>query len=381
MRLDRASSDRLALLRFPLSIGVVLAHTYLQDICPTSASTGTCAAGSAPVFAYHLISEGIAKLSVPYFFLLSGYLLFLEFPVSWNGYLGKLRSRVGSLLVPMLLWNVLALAQLALAQALPGTREHISVGAAQVADFGVFEYLNALLGLTRPPLAYQFWFIRDLIILVLLSPVIWLGLRTVPRLFVTGMFALWFLDAWPVDIPSVRGVAFFAAGAWMGCRGFSLFALDRYGVAFSAAYPLLLFADALTKGAGFNPWLHDIGVLAGLPAMLFLSGKLLHVAWARKALLLASGSSFLVFAGHEPLLTDMRKILGMLFRPESDSMVLAVYFLLPVVVIAMICLAYIGLQRFAPSVLAVLVGGRSEGVRPEPRVPSRDSHAFQRAAR
>ena len=67
-------------------------------------------------FVTTLISMTLASISVPLFYLISGYLFFYK--TNWNlsVYIGKLQKRMKSLLVPYIFFSVLALIIVAILQ-------------------------------------------------------------------------------------------------------------------------------------------------------------------------------------------------------------------------------------------------------------------------
>ena len=57
-----------------------------------------------------LFSEGICRVAVPIFFLVSGYLFFVKLE-EWNTniWIDKLKKRVKTLLIPYVLWNLITI--------------------------------------------------------------------------------------------------------------------------------------------------------------------------------------------------------------------------------------------------------------------------------
>ena len=100
--LDKESSLRLKLLRFPPIIGVIYIHSYDTVIHYSTGSLGTVEFNGLTTFVRILISEGIARTAVPLFFLMSGYLFFAAFHWSEQTYLKQINSRLRSLLIPFL---------------------------------------------------------------------------------------------------------------------------------------------------------------------------------------------------------------------------------------------------------------------------------------
>jgi surface polysaccharide O-acyltransferase-like enzyme len=355
--LDSQSSLRLNLLRFPLIVGVVFIHAAIGPVRVAGSDLGATQTSAVSEFVFRLVNGGIARIAVPLFFLMSGYLFFLGFEWSKQSYFAKLRSRARTLLIPFLFWNVYALLIVAVAQSIPATQRFISRGSPLIASFTTFDYLNALLGLTRHPIAFQFWFIRDLMIAVLLVPLIYFLLKHAPLPFLAVLSVGWFLGVWPVSIPSSAAILFFSAGGYLAWTDRSLFALDRYGPRIVGLYLPVLMLDVLWKGQPYSLYLHNAGVVLGIVAGLYAT-KLAAESEAVKSWLLGlSSASFFVFAAHIPLLQVVEKSLRVV-SPQSTSASLALYFVSPAAVVAILVLAYRVLSWLAPRFTGFVTGGR-----------------------
>ena len=357
MKLDPTSSERLKLLRFPLIVGVVFIH-------------GACHTGLSPVnteavhisypslFIMDLISQGIARIAVPLFFIMSGYFFFLGFEWSLDQYKAKLRTRTNSLLIPFLFWNVLTLLLIALAQSFPAASSYLSGKHGTIDSLGIYDYLNCIFGITRDPISYQFWFIRDLMILILLAPLFVLILKKIPVIFISFLLVIWLLGLRWFDIPSITAIFFFSFGAFWAISKRDLFCLDRYGKVFLLAYGIILIVDIATKDGEFHDYIHRVGILLGIVAAFYATKLALGSKKIAGFLLWASSCSFFVFAMHEPALTITKRMTYRFVAPDSDATALLLYFLLPILVIAAAMLCYHGLKALVPKFLSIISGGR-----------------------
>lgn len=79
MNLDEHSSARLSSLRFPLIVGVIFIHAYHAQVGFSSGIAGVGNSGFISEFVRSLISQGIARVAIPLFFVMSGYSSFLWF--------------------------------------------------------------------------------------------------------------------------------------------------------------------------------------------------------------------------------------------------------------------------------------------------------------
>lgn len=360
--LDRESSLRLNLLRFPLIVGVVFTHAYASTMNFAGGEIGTTQPNFIADFVRYFISQCVARIAVPLFFIMSGYLFFWGFEWSKERYLIKLQSRMKTLLIPFLFWNITTLLVIAIAQAIPATQTFFSGKNVLIANYSIFDYFNAIFGFNRYPISYQFWFIRDLIILVLFAPLLNIINRLAPIPFLGLALFYWIIDgslvaSW-VHAPSSPAILFFSVGTYLGSIKKSLFALDNLGAIIVGFYLIINTIDALTINQLFNPYLHKIGFILGVLSALFCTKLVAQNERLKLLILRLSGASFFVYAAHEPLLTILKKILYKILSPESSAAILGLYFFVPIITIIVTTIAYYGLAKVAPKFVSIVTGGR-----------------------
>ncbi len=333
-------------------------HAYGVGITFSSGSIGVAHPGWFTLFFQNIISLGLARIAVPLFFLVSGYLFFQGFQWSLFSYKAKLLSRVSTLLLPFLFWNILILTLVSIAQSLPATQSFFPDKQSLITSFDLYDYFDALLGLNRFPIAYQFWFIRDLMIMILLVPVIQLILKIYPLLFLILFAILWFLPFWPVNIPSSQAFFFFYTGSWLATSEKDLFVFDKIGHLFLVAYAIILLADILSIGQWFHGFIHRTGLILGIFSVLYVTKFGLSSKTVKSFLFWAANCSFFVFAVHEPLLTLSQKVVYKVLTPSTDAMVLLLYVTIPLFVICLSLLGYLIAKRIAPGLLKFSIGDR-----------------------
>ena len=104
-----SNNDRLSktimFLRFPLIVAVVFIHTNLADVMINGRLLVN--EGQFPIHDLfrHIITNELARIAVPLFFFISGFLFFYHTDFSMKMYKQKLKKRVRTLLVPYLFWN------------------------------------------------------------------------------------------------------------------------------------------------------------------------------------------------------------------------------------------------------------------------------------
>ena len=141
--------NRLDILRVLLTVGIVCRHATSENLQPVVWVTEIC---------------------VPLFFVMSGYLFFRNTPerpsVGW--FRNKIQSRFFTLLIPYLIANIIAWLCYFFA-----IREVPSMVSGFLGD----KWKNPLFVFWTGPINLSLWFIRELILLVLLSPLIYFLLR------------------------------------------------------------------------------------------------------------------------------------------------------------------------------------------------------------
>jgi surface polysaccharide O-acyltransferase-like enzyme len=299
MKLDKSSSERLNLLRFPLIVGVIFLHAKDAEVSLAGGVIGIAQSGWFSEFIRELISQEFARVAVPLFYLISGYLFFLGFEWSLDNYKRKVFSRVNTLLIPYVFWNVLTLLIMLTVQTLPATQEFLSGTNRPILSYGLYDYLKDIFGIGQPPIADHFWFVRDLMIMVLFVPLIQVFLRFIPRIFIILIGILWFFDWWAIDIPAAPAVMFFCLGAFLAVAKQNIFKYDRFGKIFFLSYAIVLAADFYTKGVRLNGYIHQVGILLGILSALYATKLIAQNKPLRSFLLWAASGSFFVYAAHQ----------------------------------------------------------------------------------
>ena len=371
MELDQKSSFRLNLVRFPLIVGVVIHHAYNPNI--NLSVTNDSILG----FMNYMISECLAFIAVPLFFLMSGFLFYYKFKWSKSAFLTKLRSRLWTLFIPLLFWNLLVLLAIGIAQEIPFTATYFSGGLPKIFSSNIFGYFNLVFGVDRYPIAYQFWFIRDLMIMVLLTPLFHLIHQKVTYIFGGILAFLWFSSIIPDNvlsiIPSSNSLLFFYTGSVLATKKISPFFLDKLGPYLVIVSLALFTVSWIPQVQLLNSIFHKLGIATGVFGALYLTRILLFREKISSSFLWLGTCSFFIFAMHEPLIEVVQRLLSRIFIPISDGRLLVYYYLIPVLIIAVSILVYVLLHRILPRVTSVITGGRLPHQKVDIKIKQTDS--------
>lgn len=152
-------STLISTLRLPLMVAVVFIHCSLTDDASMPLVTTT----------ELIFSSILASPAVPLFMFFAGYLFFINVPhLNISSYFSKLKSRFHTLFIPYILWNLIVMVFFLLIHKF--CPRLINADFNNIAAFSLPQLLDCFwTGSGGYPIAYQFWFIRDLLLLVILS--------------------------------------------------------------------------------------------------------------------------------------------------------------------------------------------------------------------
>lgn len=335
---------------------IVFVNSYNYGKTPlTSQSLITKGFNAAEMFEY-FFSNALFAFAVPIFFIFSGFLLFIKYENTVSGYFNKIQHRIFPLLVPYVLWAILS-----------GLAVTIS------ADFDIIKNIsfikeNALgfdkfyMYLINPP-AYQLWFLRQVMMLTVLAPLIFLIVKYTKAFILIPLGGLWFFN---VDfIIRADALFFFAVGASFAIlgkwRNFTKRDNRIPAAIFSSLWIALsaieMFAAALTKNIVLVSILNKLTVLAGITGMWLVFDHIVKYIATKKGLLLASAHLFFVFALHEPLLKISYQLA--IIPDSTDGSHFILYICLPISVIAVCMMISMVMRKVLRPVHNLLTGGRN----------------------
>jgi surface polysaccharide O-acyltransferase-like enzyme len=342
-------------------VGVVLIHAHGFAVKMSGGALGGQEMPRGAEFAQELITQVWAQIAVPLFFLVSGYLFFRDYAPSRLYLQTKLRKKIRTLFVPYMIWNIVVLLMLYSAQTIPAFAGYISGENKPVAQYGVYDYFNAFIGIDDRPVCAQFWYIRDLMLMILFSPIIWVLLKRLCWIGLALLAGAWFFGLeFRVINFSYTALMFFYLGGLMMVKQWPLNQSDRFGLLITVGYLVLSVIEAWSRARGktFNLQAHNTILLTGMAAVWYITGRLVVNNQARQLLGYLAGLSFFVYAAHAPLVIVVKKLLYKLTEPTGSIEIIIMYLSAPVLTILITLGAGIVLRRILPGVFKVVTGSR-----------------------
>lgn len=218
----KLQSDVITFLRFPLAVGVIMIHASLSDITVNGELLTESMSLKVYDFVYGFMRTAFMQMAVPLFFFFSGYLFFCKTTnFGPKEYGQKLKKRARTLLLPYIFWNLVMIAIMYSGQVLlPGL---LSGNNIMIADYSIKDWLMSFWDISyrtgglHLPMNGSLWFIRDLMVVMILSPLIWMAVKYLKYWGVVVLMLAWF-SGWcgPFTGFSAGAMFFFAAGAWFG---------------------------------------------------------------------------------------------------------------------------------------------------------------------
>ena len=392
-------------LRFPLVCLVVVIHSFSfmegWEVSQMDLSHLT-GADFYSLFCISL-SMTLAHIAVPTFFVISGYLFFMDLRQwDWQVYGAKLNKRIFTLFIPYLVWNTLYVLDV-LSKKLGGV---ILKGKPiqGIVDWwndnnGILMYYHADdfveriswiggEGMFSFPILVPMWYIRDLMVLCLLSPVVYSLLNHrmgIYRYVVMALIAAVYVTAIYPYLPGISPgpVFFFCSGALLSLKGASLVKTVsrlRYLttiVFFSLWIPLVPMAGYRTVEGNY---LYPFFIMAGVISFIGWIGWLinreetrLNRKWANNVLSFFrrhEADVFFIFAAHTLLLPYGESVLlkaaaivtgsatakAVVFANQYPELLIACYLLKIVITISVCILLSQYINQHLPRIRQVLTG-------------------------
>ena len=357
--ISEETSKRITSLRFLLAVFVVFIHnTISQEMAVENSyvyNNSTIGVWIQNIIAFFTTS------AVPLFLLFAGYLQAKKS----DTYLILLRKKIRSLLIPYILWIALylfyeTLVKSWLIKTLPSLfSDHNNV----YKFWSVKDYFFHILGYSSeqggvPLAAGQFWFVRNLFLFVLISPLFVFLVKKTP-FFVFLSISTIFVSVniiWEVNLP--YSLFYYIGGLYLGFYDFNLFEkIDRikwYEIGFYFVVVLLLYIFQIQL-----PCYSALATLFSSLIILKFSNVLIQSNKIFEITKYLSDFSFFLYAIHMPVLNVLVQKVWLRFFPMKNTFFCLFQFFGSTIIIVIIG-TYIGifLRKICPPLFSLLNGGR-----------------------
>ncbi|WP_332304091.1 acyltransferase family protein [Rhizobium sp. GR12] len=302
------------------------------------------------------LGDALFRIGVPCLSAISGYLLFRR-GMSEFDYSATIRAKSKTVLLPFLIWNGALFAMVLLIQL-------FDVGVGYFPDLWNAtprEIISHGTALEELPLNVPLYFLRDLFVCILLSPVLAFLMR---RFALPTLALLLFVTALPdltIFIVQKKSILFsFSLGIALALHRVDVKALDPYAfpimtLTFVAA--AMLATGLYFTGPEFTFWLNmSRNLLAVFGALGFWASSALLIRSRLGKRLSETGSlSFWIFCAHYPLLV----IMWMVWNKGGPDFYPAFYVIATLSAFVILVVSNAQTRKYLPTLYAVLTGSRN----------------------
>ena len=359
-------------LRFPLIVFVVYIHSFGKPIDFYAIDFSN----PMPMDYYNLfrisISHVLTHIAVPMFFFISGFLFFNKLQ-EWNRtvYFDKLKKRIKTLLIPFFIWNTIKI--MLKVQSMIRHDGFDSLWTYMDDNNVIALYWNShtwnldrtdWFGLLTPsssPYLVPLWYLRDLMVTMVLSPILYY-LFKYARIWGLALLFFSYISLVGIKVPgfSTTALFFFGTGAY-----FNLNKIDptqctwKYKNFFYGLAIILWLIVARFDGHNtpLGNLLYPFYIIMGSIAMFNLATS--FVKSGRLLPRLLTQSTFFVYLAHTIMITGvsssvMRKIFG-----EENVLSLSIsYLLAPILTVTICVVSYWILKKYLPKLCGIMTGER-----------------------
>ena len=355
---------RIGYLRLVLVLALVFLHyggVYGSDYSPYQGYQGQ-ALPVASIFISFMLYLGFT--AVPAMSAISGYLFFQGATAQRPpNFARKLSRRVESLVVPFLLWGTFfSVIGYGVHQVYPDLFDEFFKP-----QYGFLRtWGDAIIGINRTPLAFQLWFVHDLILTAAVSPIIWVLIGRLPWITLAVLVPLWILDYDLLIFFRLDVLLFFCFGAACAMHGFRPDLPRRWIGPVFALFLAAVMARTLAPwvvgragGLDFDIATGAMRILGALAvwnaALLMLDNR--FAAWVERNTYMA----FYIHAAHYPPILFLKLALGSMIDPMSEIAQIVLYLGTVGLTVSGLILLGRSIDSAWPRFFRVISGGRTRG--------------------
>ncbi len=334
-------------MKFLLILGVVLIHcnvmyAYSPENFQENIGIRICS----------YISEIVCSVCVPCFFIISGFLFFNNVDkFTYKLYIKKIKSRFKTLFIPYIFWCTFCCLLLYIKH----KYFHMS-GLNIFLDDGNINWFNLVKGYLiideaeKFPYAFAFWFIRNLILFILLSPVVWIIAKK-RILFVIFILAYIILDT------KFYGIEWFVSGAFLSVNKIKLVKLNKYKLVF---YSIIFWTICLIRiYMTYNPNILLIfQVCSAFYMTYYLAIILRNKEYKYKFIKFSISATFIIYATHQCYCSKVRQFFCDKLGCYSVEEPIIAYVLCFLTLVLLGLLSHYILRKVSPKFLSLITGGR-----------------------
>lgn len=351
-------SEIISRLRWPLMALVVLIHSDVVQVVDYKWGGQILAPEVYPIYGFirYFLCDVVGRIAVPVFFLISGFLFF-----RWTNdfslavYKKKIFRRIQSLLVPYIFWNTIYI----LAFIVLGVFSKDSA----FDIYRQFDLMTILKQLRIAPPCFQFWFLRDLMVMCLCTLFMEPIIKRMKIIAPAILLIMWLGKMWP-SVPgfSPQSCTFFLLGAYVGIHRVELPEKIRKPsgkilAILLVVYVVLGLIETYLCDTIISDYLHNFNIVVGMTVCLELTAYSVNKSVFNIPSYITA-SSFFIYGYHGLFVKMLRNFILPIVKPCSDMSFLGIFAIDFIVTISLGVFLYHLANRMIPRTTALFCGGR-----------------------
>ncbi len=334
---EKQIRNKITIISFFCSMLVIWIHTYNLEVYGiTEQAVGI----GRLVYCIEKYWSKVTQIAVPMFFFVSGFLFFRTFTM--NKLYNKYKSRIQSLLIPYLCWCTLYYLYFVVISNITLLKKLVKEN--DVVTFSIQSWINSLWRDSY----YTLWFIKNLMIFVLITPIVYLLLKNwkgIPSGTAIMLFCILNSTFNWISVPD--GLEMYALGSWIAINYKEKIFYNNNKIIFLSWIFILIMM--FTSFRWLNVWTQAFLFVSIWFALDIWEFSIEFPWWMH--------ITFFIYVAHDVFLEAFEKILWIV-GGNKPIFALLDYLLMPGFVVAfLIVLAYI-LRKYVGIVWKVLNGGR-----------------------
>lgn len=347
MELSTYNSKKITILNAIAILLVLLLHSYYLEASDYPLAQG---------IQLFTGTTGLSGVAVPLFYFMSGLLFFKSVGSVKECILG-IRKRVRSLLVPYVIWNIIFVGWYVVLHYTPGVSQYVNSDI--LSHLSLSRPFRCIEYLLIEPAGFHLWFLRDLIVYITFTPLLFCLIRRYPWFTLIALLCVFGGIA-------RCGITYFVFGAVIAIH----YGMEKFGSILSkpvVVICLMLFIlnavmtefTACNSVVG-NPYWQQLVNFVGILALWGLYDIVFTITRQNRLtdfILSLSKYSFFIYLFHEPVFNIIKK-LGVKLWGISDLSLIVLYFINPLLMATFAVGVGWTLKKYLPRMYSILVGGR-----------------------
>lgn len=299
---------------------------------------------------------GLCSVANPLFFIISGFLLVGGVRTAVD-LLKKLQKRVRTVVVPFILWNAIFVLWYVLFDITPGVSRYVN-STDIMESWKTLPLWESIYNMLTKPAGFHLWFLRDLIVFMAISPLLWLISK---RSWIAAIVLSIVLNHW------MAWVFWFWLGLTIRVSEWNIEKLHK-GNWVLVLTGVIYFGSAVLAGMDLDKMIPScfgvIGLVKQLACIYFVwivydkiaQGRCLSEQGVWRHI---CGYSFFIYCFHEPAFNIIKK-LGVVVLGSSEPVLIVLYLINPLIMVAIAIIIAKTMLHIKPLVYVYvfLTGGR-----------------------